>query len=497
MIKAIKKKKLLLSYPNQRWEKEDITTTWNLSPSVLCLLAEMVKDEVDVKIVDAQFYDLSVEDFKKEVRDYQPDYVGISVLTSEYENTLDISVQAVKEINPDIINIVGGVHATIEYKKVMENPNVDYVVRGEGEYTIQTLIRYLTGASTELPTQGLVYRKEGKLEVQNQTFVPDLAKLPWPDYSLVKFEDYLNTGARSGPLRAPEYPAFRLLVTRGCPVGCSFCQVEFISGKQTRTRDPEDIVNELIFLKEKYGIKALIFEDDNISIIRSFFIQLLKLMIEKELNLKFIIQAFAIFTITDEMLDLMVKAGCQGINIAIETGSQRVMTEIVTKPIQLKGIPEKVKMVQDRGLFVLANFIVGYPSETWNEILETISFAEHCGADYVKIFVAVPLKNTKMWDIAVRLGVLDKDEDDISVDWRYGQIKSDEWTPKDISILRAYEWDRINFGTAERRKRVAEIWGLPEEEMALIRKRTRDALDFDANLVSSTSSKKLLNLEKV
>ena len=202
MIKAIKKKKLLLSYPNQRWEKEDITTTWNLSPSVLCLLAEMVKDEVDVKIVDAQFYDLSVEDFKKEVRDYQPDYVGISVLTSEYENTLDISVQAVKEINPDIINIVGGVHATIEYKKVMENPNVDYVVRGEGEYTIQTLIRYLTGASTELPTQGLVYRKEGKLEVQNQTFVPDLAKLPWPDYSLVKFEDYLNTGARSGPLRA-------------------------------------------------------------------------------------------------------------------------------------------------------------------------------------------------------------------------------------------------------------------------------------------------------
>ena len=76
----MKKKKLILAYPNQKWEKEDITTTWNLSPGILCLLAEMVKDLVEVKIVDAQFYDLSVEDFKAEVREFGADYVEFRCL---------------------------------------------------------------------------------------------------------------------------------------------------------------------------------------------------------------------------------------------------------------------------------------------------------------------------------------------------------------------------------------------------------------------------------
>ena len=171
-------------------------------------------------------------------------------------------------------------------------------------------------------------------------------------------------------------------------------------------------------------------------------------MIERQLNLKFIIQAFAIFTLSDEMLDLMVRAGCQGVNVAIETGNQRVMKEVVHKPVILADIPAKIKKVQDRGLFVLANFIVGYPGETWDEIQDTIRFAEHCGADYIKLFVAVPLKNTKMWDQAVHLGVLDKDENDISVDWRFGQISSNGVDFKNISIVRAYEWDRINFRDA-------------------------------------------------
>jgi len=490
------KKKLVLIYPNQRWEKFDITTTWNLSPMVLCLLGAMVKEDVDVEIIDAQFYDLSVDEFKERIRESAPDYAGISVLTSEYENTLDITADAIKEIAPETVVVAGGVHVTIEYRRVMKNQNIDYAVRGEGEYVLRDLIRFLNGTNSELPVNGLVYRQDDELVVLPQTFIENLSELPWADFDLVNFDDYINTGARHGPLRAPEYPALRWMVTRGCPVGCSFCQVEFISGKPVRTRDPEDIVAELEFLKEKYGIKSILFEDDNMSMPRKFFMELLELMIERELNLKFIIQAFAIFTLTDDMLDLMVKANCQGINVAIESGSQRVLKEIVQKPVRLDLVPERIKKVKDRGMFVLANFIVGYPGETWDEVQETVRFAEHCGVDYAKLFVAVPLKGTKMWDMAKRLGVLDKAEDDISVDWRYGQITSDEWTAKDISILRAYEWDRINFSTPERRARVAEIWGLSIEEMAAIRKRTRDTLTFDANLVSNATPSMLLKNDK-
>ena len=366
------KKKVLLTYPNQRWEKEDITTTWNLSPTVLCLLAEMINEDAEVKIVDSQFYNLSVQEFLDEVADFQPDVVGISVLTSEYENTLDVTANAVKTLNPDIVVIAGGVHVTIEYQRVFQNTNIDYAVRGEGEYVLRDLMRYLNGKTNQLPQKGLVWRENGEMKTNGHTLVEDLGKLPWPDYSLVNMNEYLNTGARHGPLRAPEYPALRWMLTRGCPVGCSFCQVEFISGRNVRCRDPEDIVNELVFLKGKYGIKAIIIEDDNVSLNKTFFIRTMELMIEKELDLKWIIQAFAIFTLTPKMLDLMVKAGCQGVNVAIETGNMRVMKEIVHKPIVLDRIPAKIQQLHDAGLFVLANFIIGYPGETWNEIQDTV-----------------------------------------------------------------------------------------------------------------------------
>lgn len=475
------KKKLLLTYPNQRWQKDDTNTSWNLYPSTLCLLAEMAKEEVDVKIVDAQFYDLSVQQFIDEVNDYKPDYVGISVLTSEYGNILDLAANTVKGIDPNIVVIAGGVYATIDYLKIMQNLSIDYCVRGEGEYVIRELIQYLNGKQDNLPFEGIVYRSNGEIISTSRAFVEDLTKLPWPDYSLVKLDDYLNNEDREGPVWVSERPALRLIVTRGCPIGCSFCQVEYISGKRTRTRDPEDVVNELLNLKQKYGIKSVIFEDDNISMNRGFFMRLLELMIEKQLNLKWIIQAFAIFTLNNKMLDLMVEAGCVGVNVAIESGNQRVMDEIVLKPLKLDKIPPLIKLIRDRGLFVIANFIIGFPGESWEEIRETIRFAEYCGADYCKFFVAMPLRHTKMLDMAISKGVLDTDGH-VFTEWRYGQISSDEWTSKDISILRAYEWDRINFSTKEKRKRISEIWSVTEDQIEVIRKKTRDAVNFGANM---------------
>jgi anaerobic magnesium-protoporphyrin IX monomethyl ester cyclase len=471
-------KKLLLIYPNQRWQKNDVNTIWNLNPSVLCLLGAMVKGIVDVKIIDAQFYNLSKNDFLKQVKDYNPDFAGISVLSSEYGLTLDITAQMIKSINKEIIVIAGGIHPTIEYRNVVKNHDVDYIVRGEGEYVLVNLLKSLLGEGP-MPDVGLVYVKNGEIIIQNQSFVEDLKKLPWPDYSLVKLEEYIFVGPRLGPLRPPAYPYMRLSVTRGCPFGCSFCQVEAIAGKKVRTFDAEVVVNHLIEYRDRYGIKSIQFDDDNIIANRSFFIQLLKLMIEKKVDLQFIIGAFAIFLLTDDILELMVKAGCVGINVAIETGSKRVLKEIVFKPVDLDKVPIMIRKVKEKGLFVIANFIIGYPGESWSEIRETIRYAENCGADYAKLFLAVPLKNTKLWNMALEKNAFGGDPSGVKVEWRFSQVKSSEWTSKDISILRAYEWDRINFDTEEKRKRVAEIWGISVDELNRIRKETRDAITIN------------------
>jgi len=472
------RKKLVLAYPNLRWQKFDIQTVWNLNPAILCLLGRMAGKEADVKIIDAQFYNLSIEEFIGQIAEFDPDYVGISMLTSEYQEILHLSAQEIKAYDPNVVVIAGGVHVTIEHMSVMKDTNIDYAVRGEGEYVLPELLRYLQGKG-QLPKEGLIYRKNGQIKVQSQALVDDMSALPAPDYNLVNMEDYVKVGARYGPLRPPEYPHVRMIVTRGCPVGCSFCQVETISGKKVRSFTPKQVADELLFLKERYGIKSVVFDDDNMVIKKKFFKAMLRQFIKQKLGLKFIIGAFAIFALDDEMLDLMVRAGCVGINVAIESGNQRVMDDVVMKPINLCSVPKLIRKVQAKGLFVISNFIIGFPGESWEEIRETVRFAEYCGADYVKLFIAVPLKGTKMWDMAQKLSAFHVSEDQIKINWRFSQITSEDWTAKDISILRAYEWDRINFGTPERRQRVSEIWGMSEVELAEIRKSTRDAVTLE------------------
>jgi len=474
-------KKLLLTYPNQLWQKFDIVTTWVLNPATLCGLAAMVKDIVDIKVLDANYYNLTKEQFEAEIRSFQPDYVGISVLTSEYGETLDVAASIVKKISKDIVVLAGGVHPTIEFEAIIKNPDIDYVCRGEGEYALREMLLYLEGKG-ERPKEGWILRTADGVEAQHQTIIEDLRKLPWPDFSYIKLEDYLYTEHRKGPQRPPAMPYYRLRITRGCPFRCSFCQVESINGLKIRTRDPEDVVNEIVYYKEKYGLKALVFDDDNLNGAKAFFKKVLQHMIAREVNLPWQIIAFAVWLLDDEMLDLMARAGCTQINVAIESGNQRVLKEIVQKPIKLDNIPTLIKKVKAKGITVLANFIVGFPGETWDEIRETVRYAEYCDADYVKIFVAVPLKNTKMWEMAEKLDAFEIDPTEIVVDWRNGQLRSDEWGGKDVSVLRTYEWDRINFSTPEKRKKVAEIWGLSVEEMNKIRQDTRNALTiFNAN----------------
>ena len=465
---ANRRHKLLLTYPNQRWQKDDANTVWDLNPATLCLLGAMVENLVDVKIVDAQFHNMTREAFAEEIKNFIPDFVGISVMSSEYRDTLDVSAEIVKKINKNIIVIAGGVHVTTNYDYVAKNKNIDYCVRGEGEYVLKQLISHLIGQG-DLPSEGL----------RNQAFVQDLSQLPWPDYRLVDFRAYVERPPRPHAGGPPLLPYLRMTTTRGCPFGCSFCQVEIISGKKVRSRNPEDVVCELAFLKREYGVRSVLFEDDNLLMAGNKYAQtLFSLMIERNLDLKWVGNAFALFLLNDKILDLMKNSGCVGINVAIESGNERVLREIVKKPIKdLHKVPEIIKRVKSRGMFCMANFIIGFPGETWDEIRETISYAENCGADYVKFFVAVPLYRTELYRISKEMGALISDDAYINIDWRYGQIRSDEWTTKDIGILRAYEWDRINFAP-DRIKKVAEIWHMPVEQLNEIRKRTRDNIMF-------------------
>lgn len=480
------KRKLLFVIPNQRWQKDDIVTVWDINPRFLCVLGAMVKDLVDVEILDCQRYRLSPEDFAGKLAEIRPDFVGISLLTSEYKETLDIGARIAKATLPDVVVLAGGVHVTLEYREVIANPDIDYACRGEGEYVLRDLLNHLLHGGPE-PDVGWVWRRNGEVVTGAHAIVEDLSALPFPDYDLVTLEDYLQTPQRYGANSPPEFPGIPLQITRGCPCPCTFCQVSTIAGKRVRTPSAIKIVEEIERLKERYGIRSVSFWDDNFFMAKAVAKDVLRLMIERKVNLKWTCPGFAIFVLDDEFLDLFKRSGCTLLNIAIESGNERVLKSLIKKPIKsLEELPHQIATLKQAGIDVVANFIIGYPGESWDEIMDTIHYAEHCGADYVKFFVAVPLKGTVMYDMALELGALETGPEGIRVDWRTSQIHSDEWGPEDVSALRVYEWDRINFSRA-RIANTARLLGVDIEGARRIRKQTRDALHAAARARSGTN----------
>lgn len=462
--------KILLVVPNFKWSEWDINTLWNYTPYNLCLLASMVRDIVEVEILDANINNFTYSKFKKEIKKINPDIVGITVLMNQYSKSGHIAAKLTKEVNKKIKVILGGVYATINSNEAIRDINIDYIVIGEGEYILRDLIYYFNN-NGELPKNGICYRDRNKIiNLGHSDFIDNLDELPLPSYDLIDYNKYIYIEPRKsidGPL---EYPYARIITSRGCPVGCSFCQVQHIMGRLFRKRSTKEVIKEIKYLIDNYNIKSITFDDDNVIMDRNRAIELFKEI--KKLNIVWAANAIAAFKLDEELLTIMKESGCKYIDIAIESGSERILKDIIKKPVKLHSISKIVSYAKNLGIFVSGNFMIEFPTETWEEIRTTIKFAEESGIDYIKIYVVIPLRNTELWNICEKHKLFKKNFKETNIRWSTGQVYSKEFTSNDLTILRAYEWDRINFSSKEKIKKVMERMKVTEDELFKIRKDT-------------------------
>lgn len=471
-------KKILLLQPNLNWcDRVDFKTSWEIVPQNLCILAAMLDTKYEVEILDANLENLSIDKLISLIVTEGYDLVGITMLTSEYAQAAHMAAGAAKKADKEIITVLGGIYATVSWESAIKDVNIDYLVMGEGEYVFPDLLDFLNG-DKNLPEKGIACIKEGHLINHGRVeFIEDLDALPFPAYDKIQYDKYTNMIQRVAIDAPLELPYARIRTSRGCPVGCSFCQVSQTSGRKFRPRSIENIIRELKWQKEKFGIKSILFNDDNITLDMNRAKALFKAMIDNQLNLSWNATAIAVFRTDEEMIELMKKSGCQYLNIAIESANQRILKDIINKPIDLEYAKQMVKKIRSMGIYVAANFIIGFPGETWDEIRNTIRFAEEINVDYIKIFIATPLKGTKMYDMVQKNNMLYKKKNyETDLNWSESIILSNEYSSKDLSVLRAYEWDRINFSDADKRKRAAERMRIPLKELFNLRRKTLESV---------------------
>ncbi len=492
-----KKRKILFLMPNFNWIDEDVNALWDLLPWNLCQLASMVEDITsDVMVIDAYKEKLSKEEITKRIKNYNPDIIGLTVLMDQYHKAAHITTKLIKDISKDIITVLGGVYATSNSEQAIEDENLDYVVIGEGEFTFRQLVGFISGAC-ELPERGICFKNKdsGKIDHRGHSaFIKNLDLLPKPAYHLIDYLSYANQWSRKSVDIPRGYPYARIITSRGCPEKCSFCQVPSLQGSYFRSRTPDHVCDEIEWLKKEYGIKSVVFDDDNMFTNTKRMKELLRRMIERGLTMPWTSIATAVFRLDEETIDLMVESGCDYIDVAIESGTERVTRDIILKPIDFNHAKKMISYAKKKGIYVAANFIIGFPTETWEEIRQTLAFAEELDVDYAKIFNAIPLKNTEMFDLAQMTNsiIMDTTNKNAKSVWTVGGVlKSDDWSTDDLTILRAYEWDRINFRDPKKLKRTADRMQITVKELNDIRRKSLDnAVKTIASRNSSSSSVK-------
>lgn len=383
------------------------------------------------------------------IRSEKPDILAVTNLFSkDFNNAVEVARTA-KKINPHIITIIGGFHATLSPGDFLSDAAFDFVFMGEGEQAICEFVQKKISGDNLFDIPGLAYLNEEGQVVENKIRkrISEMDGLGFPDYSLVDLETYFSInqkglGARpfSGGNRA-----ISIITSRGCPYLCFFCNANKIHGYKFRPYSSHVIIEHIKFLIEKYNIDYIDFEDDNLSFDVKRFEEIVDGLVSLEKKIKWgTPNGLRADTLLDlKLLSKMKKSGCEYITVGVESGNQDFLNKTIKKRLDLKKVVRLAEMCKESRLPMNAFFIVGFPHETLSQIKETLDFAMMLNTKYqVYPFVnfAIPIKGTKMHDECESNGFLTEEITSKSLvesaSFRgMGRIRTSEFTPEILSDL--------------------------------------------------------------
>lgn len=352
----------------------------------------------EVAVIDAQVEELSYEGLEKRISDFSPDVVGISVMTLCLFDVMKV-IDTVKLVAPAAKVVLGGPHVHLYPDETIELKGVDFLILGEGEVSFVKLLDALEDKVSFSEVKGLVYREDSKVVKTGMSeLVADLDVFPHPARHLVPFEKYTSILSELNPITT-------MFTSRGCPYKCTFCDRPHL-GKRFRARSAASVVDEFKKCKEM-GIKFILVYDDTFTVNKKRVMEICELLIKENVALNFDIRA-RVDTMNTEMLRALKEAGCTGIHYGVESGTDRILT-ILDKAINLELVSSVFKETMDMGIKTLGYFMIGCPTETREEMDETIEYACRLKADYVHMTVLTPFPGTKIYDMALKEGVIKSD----------------------------------------------------------------------------------------
>ena len=357
-------------------------------PIGLLYIATAIKKNTDwnVAFMDMNAERISYKILHEKIKTINPIIVGMTALTFTILDVLK-TAEEIKKINSEIKIMVGGIHPYIYPEETIRLKNFDYICLGEGELSI---VEFLNAYPNVNNISGFVL-KNRKREIINtgiREMIKNLDALHFPDRRLSVYNAYTSLIAKHNPITT-------MITSRGCPFQCSYCARPHF-GKVCRFRSADNIISEV---KDciNLGIKEILIYDDTFTINKKRVLEFCEKMISERLasQIKWDIRS-RIDTVDKEMIFLLKKAGCDRIHFGIESANARII-KLLKKNIDLKKAEEIFKITKASGISPFGYFMIGSPTETREEILNTINFAIRINPAYAQITITTPFPETEMY----------------------------------------------------------------------------------------------------
>jgi len=323
------------------------------------------------------------------------DIVGISAMTTMINDAIKVAAVA-KRHNPDTKVVIGGPHATVLPEETLSNPNFDAVVVGEGEMTFLDIIK--NGGNFE-GIKGVVYRDRKKI-VSNKPRDPigNLDTIPFPAIDLIDVEKYTRNWFQLDSV-SPNLRGMNIIASRGCPYKCSFCQptLKRMFGEVVRRRSADNIISEIQHLHDKFRLSAFMFQDDTFIVDMKWVFEICDKIIAEKLDLIWGCNV-RVNLLSRDLLIKMRSAGLRKINFGIESGSQRILDTVYNKGITLQQVKDAARTSRELGIRSQGYFMLGAPTETREEIEQTIRLAKGLDIDEATFSITTPLPRTYLYD---------------------------------------------------------------------------------------------------
>jgi len=369
-----------------------------LPPLGLCYLAAVLLEKgYETKILDCVAEKISLSQLKREVEVFMPNVVGVTSTTISYVAAQKV-LHTINELDHAITTLLGGAHlSALPLPTMSECDDVDIGVFGEGEYTMLEIVERLAKNQSILDVEGTLIRSNGHIvENKPRKQTKCLDEIPFPARHLLKdLRLYSHT-----PFRGAKFMT-TMVTSRGCSFNCGYCD-QSVFGRTWRYNSPAYVIEEMDYLKKKYNIDFISFEDDNFLLSKERTVDICKRIIKNSLDVDWSCLGRA-NEVDEEVLPLMKKAGCKTIYIGIESGSPRIL-ELLNKKIRIEDIRKGIELIRKYQINVMGSFILGLPTETKEDIEKTIDLALSCPLDGISFFTFTPFPNTPLRDLAFQHG---------------------------------------------------------------------------------------------